>query len=55
MDYIAAFCEVLDRGNLEDLAALLKLVGPHPEYLSVSVRNRTYDGIATLLSLSPEV
>ena len=49
-DYVSAFVEVLDRGNLDDLAKILELIGPHPEYLSVSIRNRTYDGIATLLS-----
>jgi len=48
-EYGLAFEEVLSKGNLDDLARAMENTGPRPELLSVSLRNRTYDGIATML------
>lgn len=43
------FCDVLDRGSIHDVAKLMESVGPRPEHLSASTRNRLYDVISTLL------
>ena len=48
-DHVTAFVEVLDRGSLQDMMKLLEITGPKPEILSVGVRNRVLDSIATLL------
>ncbi|KAJ1387488.1 hypothetical protein B484DRAFT_459854 [Ochromonadaceae sp. CCMP2298] len=42
------FSDVLERGSLSDIAHLLEGT-PRPEQLSISVRNRLYDAVATLL------
>jgi len=48
-DHVTAFVEVLDRGSLQDMMKLMEITGPKPEILSVGVRNRVLDSIATLL------
>ena len=48
-DTVGAFAHVVDFGELPDLAKMMEVVGPRPYLLSASVRNRVYDGIATML------
>jgi hypothetical protein len=52
-DTVGAFAHVVDRGELADLARMMEVVGPRPYLLSASVRNRVYDGIATMLVQDP--
>ena len=52
-DTVGAFAHVVDRGELADLARMMEVVGPRPYLLSASVRNRVYDGIATMLIQDP--
>ena len=52
-DTVGAFAHVVDRGELADLARMMEVVGPRPYLLSASVRNRVYDGIATMLMQDP--
>ena len=44
-----AFDEVLNRGSLDDLARVMELLGPRPEKLSTSQKNRVYEGVSIML------
>ena len=51
-----AFTKVLDHGDFMDLSKLMTLCnGPQPEILSITVRNKLYGRISTMLNNGKEV
>ena len=49
------FESVIKFGTLDDLGRLMEILGPHPEAISVSIRNRVYEGVSLMLHAKKSV
>ena len=49
------FESVIKFGTLDDLGRIMEILGPHPEAISVSIRNRVYEGVSLMLHTKKSV
>jgi hypothetical protein len=49
-DISTCFDHIIRSGTLDDLSRLMEMLGPRPELLSVSIRNRLFEGISLMLN-----
>ena len=49
-DISTCFDDVIRSGTLDDLSRLMEMLGPRPELLSVSIRNRLFEGVSLMLN-----
>lgn len=49
-DILTCFDHVIRSGTLDDLSRLMEMLGPRPELLSVSIRNRLFEGVSLMLN-----
>ena len=49
-DISTCFDQIIRSGTLEDLSRVMEILGPRPELLSVSIRNRLFEGVSLMLN-----